>query len=73
MHRMSVEKLDKDSKADRVVRMVTPWHSRIVRDSEALSTMLSPCLDRGIQLIQVCGCMTMNEDAGWSARCVNIT
>ena len=52
VHRMSVEKLDKDSKADRVVRMVTPWHSRIVRDSEALSTMLSPCLDRGIQLIR---------------------
>src|SRR5450759_811789 len=48
MHRMSVkslvgESLDKNSKADDERRMVTPWRSRMVRDSGALST-LSPYL-----------------------------
>jgi hypothetical protein len=42
MQRVSVEKLDKDSKADGERRMVTPWHSRIIEGLEALS-MLSPC------------------------------
>jgi hypothetical protein len=53
MQRMSVkslvveslpgESLDKNSKADDERRMVTPWRSRMVRDSGALST-LSPYL-----------------------------
>jgi hypothetical protein len=40
MARISVEELDNDSKGDGERRMVTPWHSRIVGDWQALSMLL---------------------------------